>query len=267
MNSRRAIAFFTITASTLISQISLAETKIGTSGNVKAEISYQEKPQYEYQVHLKIFRGGKKLLDIHEPQKDVSDKPVVGIDPDNKLPVLDLDGNKEPEVIADFFTGGAHCCTYSLIYRYQSKEKRYTVKRFDWGNVGYELKDLNNDKLPEFRSADDRFAYAFASYAASGFPLQIWQYRQGKMIDVTRKYPKLIRANALELWQSYQQAKKEDGEVKGLLTAYLADKYLLGESVDGWKRVKQVYKASDRDQYFAAVRKFLGETGYLKVRS
>jgi hypothetical protein len=264
MNYRNQIASFTIIASCLTSQISLAETKVGTSGNVKAEISYQEKPKYEYQVHLKIFRGGKKLLDRHEPQKDVSDRPVVDIAPENQLPVLDLDGNKEPEIIVDFFTGGAHCCTYSLIYRYQTQEKRYTVKRFDWGNVGYQLVDLNKDKLPEFRSADDRFAYAFVSYAASGFPLQIWQYRQGKMIDVTRKYPKLVRANALELWQSYQRAKKEDIEVKGLLAAYLADKYSLGESVDGWKRVKQVYKAQDKEQYFAALRKFLRETGYIK---
>jgi hypothetical protein len=84
------------------------------------------------------------------------------------------------------------------------------------------------------------------------------------MVDVTRKYPKLVRANALEHWQSYQRAKQEDAEVKGLLTAYLADKYLLGESADGWKRVKQVYKAKDREQYFAAVRKFLRETGYIK---
>jgi hypothetical protein len=264
MNYRYAIAFVTITASCFISQTTLAATKIGTSGNIKAEISYREQPKYEYQVHLKIFRGKKKVLDRRDPQKEVSDRPVVDIDPDNKLPVLDLDGNKEPEVIVDFYTGGAHCCTYSLIYRYQTQEKRYTVKRFDWGNVGYELVDLNKDKIPEFRSADDRFAYAFASYAASGFPLRVWQYRQGKMVDVTRKYPKLVRANALEHWQSYQRAKQEDAEVKGLLTAYLADKYLLGESVDGWKRVRQVYKAKDREQYFAAVRKFLRETGYSK---
>jgi hypothetical protein len=263
MNYHKSIACLVIAASCLISQTAFAETKTGILGNVKAEISYQESPKNEYQVHLKIFRRGKKALDTREPQRDVSDRPVVDIAPENQLPVVDLDGNKEPEIIADFFTGGAHCCTYSLIYQYQTKQKRYTVKRFDWGNVGYELVDLNNDKVPEFRSADDRFAYAFASYAASGFPLQIWQYRQGKMINVTRKYPKLIRANALETWKSYQEAKKQKAEIKGFLTAYLADKYSLGESADGWKRVKQVYTAKDRDRYFAEVRSFLKKTGYL----
>lgn len=171
------LAFLTLTAPIFVSQISLAETKITTSGNVKAEISYQEKAPNEHSVRLQIFRGKKRFLDKRQPQAAISDLPVVSIAPENKLPVVDLDGNKEPEIIADFFTGGAHCCTYSLIYRYQVRQKRYLVNRFNWGNVGYELIDLNNDKIPEFRSADDRFAYAFASYAASGFPLQIWQYR------------------------------------------------------------------------------------------
>lgn len=264
MNCRRAIATLTIATYCFTSQISLAETKISTSGNVKAEMFYQEKVANEYSVLLRIYRGKKKFFEKRQPQDAIYDLPVVSIAPENKLPVVDLDGNQEPEVIADFFTGGAHCCTYSLIYRYSTPQKRYVVNRFNWGNGGYELIDLNNDKLPEFRSTDDRFAYAFASYAASGFPLQIWQYRPGKMLNVTRKYPKLVRGNALELWTSYQQAKKQNGEVKGLLAAYLADKYSLGESVDAWNRVRQTYKASDRQQYFAELRSFLRKNGYIK---
>jgi hypothetical protein len=204
------------------------------------------------------------LLIINLQYLDAFALPVGGLFTDNKLPILDLDGNKEPEVIADFFTGGAHCCTYSLIYRYDSKFQQYKRIRQEWGNGAYRLQDLDKDGLPEFNSRDDRFAYAFTAYAASGYPLQIWQYRQGKMIDVTRRYPKLIFNHASELWQTYTQLRQQGDDGKGFLAAYLADKYLLGQGQDGWQRVQQAYKKSDRAQYFAQLRKFLRESGYMK---
>jgi len=188
---------------------------------------------------------------------------VVALADENALHVKDLDGDKEPEVIADFFTGGAHCCTYSLIYRYEPAQNRYTSIRHDWAHTGYNLKDLDKDGLPEFNSFDNSFAYAFASFAGSGFPVQIWQYRQGKMIDVTRRYPQLIYSNAFENWQYYTEARHKGYEVKGLLAAYLADKYLLDQSQDGWRRVQQEYQDSDHTQYFSSLRNFLRETGYI----
>ncbi|WP_256874547.1 hypothetical protein [Nostoc sp. C057] len=54
----------------------------------------------------------------------------------------------------------------------------------------------------------------------------------------------------------------DDG--KGFLAAYLADKYLLNQGQDGWQRVQQAYKKSDRTKFFADLRKFLRETGYIK---
>ncbi|MBH8561303.1 hypothetical protein I8748_03780 [Nostoc sp. CENA67] len=256
------LAILSITA--VLSQPGRAETIAGQSGNVRAQISYEKPEEYQYKnVRLRIVRAGQTILDKKLPQESEYDRPI-GEFTDNKLPVLDLDGNKEPEVIADFFTGGAHCCTYSLIYQYNSKSKQYIQTRHEWGNGGYRLKDLDKDGLPEFDSQDDRFAYAFTAYAASGYPLQIWQYHQGKMIDVTRRYPKLIANHASELWQTYTEARQQGDDGKGFLAAYLADKYLLGQGQDGWKRVQQAYKKSDRNQYFADLRKFLGETGYIK---
>jgi len=83
------------------------------------------------------------------------------------------------------------------------------------------------------------------------------------MIDVTRSYPQLIYSNAFENWQNYTEALHKGYEVKGLLAAYLADKYLLDQSQDGWRRVQQAYQDSDRTQYFSRLRNFLRETGYI----
>ncbi|WGV25447.1 hypothetical protein [Halotia branconii] len=258
------IGLAVLSMSAVFTQPSTAETIAGQSGNVQAKISYDKPEEYQYKnVRLQIIRAGQTVLDQKLPQESEYDRPA-GVFTDNKLPVLDLDGNQEPEVIADFFTGGAHCCTYSLIYRYDSKSKKYTQVRHDWGNGGYRLQDVDKDGLPEFESRDDRFAYAFTAYAASGYPLQIWQYRQGKMIDVTRRYPKLIYNDAFELWKTYNQARQQGDDGKGFLAPYLADKYLLGQGQDGWQRVQQAYQKSDRLQYFANLRKFLRETGYTK---
>ncbi|WP_427160194.1 hypothetical protein ACQFX9_00305 [Aliinostoc sp. HNIBRCY26] len=250
---------------TAINQPAQADTITGESGNVRAEISFEKPEEFQYKnVRLQIKRAGKTVLNQNLPQESEYDRPIGGLFTD-KLPVLDLDGNKEPEVMADFFTGGAHCCTYSLIYRYNSKSQQYQKIRHDWGNGGYQLKDLDKDGKPEFISRDDRFAYAFTSYAASGYPIQIWQYRQGKMIDVTRRYPKEVASHAAEVWKTYTEIRQQgEDEGKGFLAAYLADKYLLGQGQDGWRRVQQAYKKSDRNQYFTELRKFLRETGYTR---
>ncbi|MBE9004678.1 hypothetical protein IQ259_06435 [Fortiea sp. LEGE XX443] len=279
LNNFRALLSQSLIGLAVFSQIAIfaqpssAETLTGQLGNIRAEISYDKPEEYQYKnVRLQIRRGDKIVLDKKLPQESEYDRPVGGFNnQESKLPVLDLDGNKEPEVVADFFTGGAHCCTYSLIYRYDSKSEKYTQMRHEWGNAGYRFNDVDKDGLMEFESRDDRFAYAFTAYAASGYPLQIWQYRQGKMVDVTRRYPKLIYNHATELWKTYTEIQQQGDDGRGFLAAYLADKYLLGQGEDGWKRVREAYTKSDasgglrqRAQYFADLRKFLRKTGYMK---
>lgn len=244
-------------------------TKTTQQGNVKAELSY-EKVQTEgipetRNLQLKIQRSNQTVFD-KAPNVSEYDRPTIDWSAEDRMNagfmVRDLNGDKEPEVIADFYTGGAHCCTYSLIYHYDAKQKQYVESRVAWGNLGYRLKDFEGDGKLEFYSADDSFAYAFASYAGSAFPIKILRFETGEMVDVTRKYPKQIYSDAYRLWESYQQIKAQDSEVKGVLAAYLADKYLLGQQADGWKQLETAYQESDREEYFASLRKFLKETGY-----
>jgi hypothetical protein len=248
-----------------------AETvKTAEQGNVRAELSYEKVateglPQVK-NMRLKISRAGTVVLN-QAPIDNEYDRPLVDFtnstnNGEESFAVRDLDGDKEPEVVVDFYTGGAHCCTYSLIYRWVPNQNRYEPINHPWGNVGYTLKDLDRDGRPEFESADNRFAYAFASYAGSGMPIQIWKYEKGQMTDVTRRYPKLVYADATRWWQVYNEAKSRDGEVKGILAAYLATKYLLGQQQDGWQRVQQIYGGSDRQDFFNNLRQFLKETGY-----
>lgn len=265
-------------ATLLPASAAMAITKTVQSGAVRAQLSYQEAesdfPRFT-DLHLKIIRNGQTLIDQPVPESEGS-WPLVGLDSDwakerekSSFQVQDLDADGEPEVLADFFTGGAHCCTYSLIYRYNPTQKTYSVLNQFWGNGGYQMKNLDKDRVPEFHSRDDRFAYAFGSYAGSGYPLQIWQYRQGKMVDVTRQYPQLIYNDAYQWWQIYTENREQDTIEfgKGPLAAYLADKYLLGQGQDGWRRVRQAYQGSDRQKFFTELRQFLQENGYASPNS
>jgi len=276
---RQSLVWLGILSATLLPvAAATATTKTAQAGNVKAELDYQ-KAHTEFtqfnNLRLKITRAGKLLLNQPLPDSE-GNWPLVALETgwgrenaQAAFQVRDLDANQEPEVLIDLFTGGAHCCTYSLIYRYNPNTQTYNSDRFEWGNGGYKLQDLDKNGVPEFNGRNDAFAYAFASYAASAYPIQIWQYRQGKMVDVTRQYPKLIYNDAYGWWQAFQENKDNDVDYgKGLLAAYLADKYMLGQGQDGWQKVQQAYKGPDRQQYFAELRRFLGKTGYIagKVR-
>ncbi len=234
--------------------------QVAQLGKVRAELYYQRDGENDFlykNLRLRLLRNNQLLLEqkLSSGASDAADAPM-------QLVVQDLDGDREPEVLLDSFTGGAHCCTYSTIYYYNANRGKYYYIRQNWGDIGYDLKDLDGNGLPKFVSADDNFAYAFSSFAASGFPLQVWQYRQGQLLNVTRHYPKKIYNDAADYWQSYEEAKKNDSEVKGMLAAYLADKYLLDQSQDGWQQVHQAYQDSDRQQFFHDLRQFLQKAGY-----
>ncbi len=274
MYYKRLVVGVSLLSAVLTAQTAIAATKTAQSGAVKAELSYQKENTDFNQfknIQLKITRAGKTLVDQPLPESE-GNWPMVALETDwgkekaaKTFQVRDFDGNQEPEILIDLFTGGAHCCSYSLIYRYNPTIQKYSYMRQDWGNGGYQIQDLNKDGVPEFQSRDDAFAYAFGSYAGSGYPLQIWQYRQGKMVDVTRQYPKLIYDDAYYWWQAFVERRNDMVEYgKGPIAAYVANKYLLGQGQDGWKRAQQAYRGPDRQQFFAELQKFLQQTGYIR---
>jgi hypothetical protein len=235
------------------------KTKTAHLGAVRASVSWQP-VRYNVEakrVHLVISRGGRTL--VHRK---------LGPSVPWALRIRDLDANGEPEVIADFYTGGAHCCLFSQIYRYTSSG--YVPLRHMWGDPGYRLRVLGGS--PAFLSADDRFAYAFTSYAGSALPVQVWRYRAGRMLDVTRSLPALVRKDAATLWKSYERERtSEYPDVRGVLAAWMADQYLLGRQDAGWAALQQANARGDLEgdtmwpignAYLAKLRTFLAKNGY-----
>jgi hypothetical protein len=255
-----------------------ATTEMATGGAVTATLSYVQTRDFTYEdLHLKIARGGVVALDA----------PIVaagceyGCWPGSVLyedrasvDVLDLDGDGEPEVVVDLFTGGAHCCLIAQIFSSQGGlVPSYARDEHNFLDPGYRLRDLNGDGISEFQSADGRFAYAISSFAGSGMPVQVWRFQRGELIDVTGEFPDLIRADSRYWWKRYRRYASARPPYNdpglGALAAWAGDEYRLGHGRRVQKELERALRRGWLDSYFGSGRRtvrnlntLLRETGY-----
>ena len=158
----------------------------------------------------------------------------------------DVAGPGTPVVALDLYTGYAHCCVDSFI-ALLGHRPRWIVH--DWGSVGYHSSRV--DGRYYFVSGDNRFAYAFTSYAGSAFPVQIWAIdKRDQLVEVTRSLPSRIRADARRAWNGYLLARRDRVERGlGVLAAWCADEYLLD---DGAKCQRELGVALAAEGYLHA---------------
>lgn len=250
-------------------------------GQVTAELTYllddaaQDFRQRFTHLHLRIRRGDAVLFDadVLPLCPGCAAWPASGGAGDaSSVSVSDLEGDGEPEVLLDLYTGGAHCCVYTTFFRFTNGA--YVRRVHSWGNPGFRLRDLGSDGRLELVTGDDRFNYAFSCYACSAVPVLVQRYEQGRLVSVTRSFPRAIRADAARIWSSYRRAVRTRAYPDGVLPAYLADQYLLGRGKAGWARVRAAVARRDwpsmvdarwknRARYLGAVRRFLVRTGYI----
>jgi hypothetical protein len=141
-----------------------------------------------------------------------------------------------------------------------------------WWHTGYRLRDLDEDGVPEFVSYDNRFAYTFSCFACSWFPPQIWIYRSGRFIDVTRHFPGIVSQDARQAWRAARGGRDRSEENAGALAAWTADQCLLDQCTRAWRRLEVwrqrgwIHPALGWDRtpqaYLAHLRRFLHRTGY-----
>jgi hypothetical protein len=258
-----------------------AATETATSGPVTATFTYDHNAsEGTYSsLHLTIRRLDATVLDQAVASPDCGDGcwPGSGASDRKSVTVRDLDKDGEPEVILDLFTGGAHCCVVTQVFRYVASgpSPGYAKVEHNFADPSYRLTDIERDGVPEFKSNDARFAYAVSSYAGSSMPIQIWRFRGGKFVDVTRSYKSLIRADSKRNWRTYRKyirntAPNNDPGLGGLI-AWAGDEYLLGHG----SRVQRELKAALRRGWLnggftrgagtvRAINRFLKSAGYMR---
>jgi hypothetical protein len=150
------------------------------------------------------------------------------------LRVVDLDGDGEPEILVDTYSGGAHCCTITRELTWDGTG--YQSHDLDWQDVTYSVEDVDGDGSQELVGSDPSFAYAFSSYADSAFPVLVYDLVGGVPADTTKKYPRLIQHDAFHWFQAMRHAAR-GRDVRGLLAAYAADEYLLGQGATATREI------------------------------
>jgi hypothetical protein len=235
-------------------------------GAVSASLTWDAADIGAANPHLVVTRAGVAAFD---------GSPVAGSDscrdgycsfaPSGKrkgpLQVLDLDRDGEPEILTDVYSGGAHCCALTEVMHWNGTA--YTTTEAYWGNVGYEVKDLDADGRPELVAADDVFAGAFTSFAASFFPPLVLDYdaaAKGGFRDVTKRFPRVVRSNMRQALHTLRTARRRHYETLGIVAAYVADLYLLGRGREARPYLKRARKRGDlRDIEGAASRRYEGQ--------
>jgi len=268
VNARRLLLPLALVVLVAVPATATAATETASLGSTTAQLSYDKgKFGLFKNVREKIVRGGTTLID--QPAGFSSVCPTCPPNPAFAAPlapsvrVVQLDSSPDPEVVFDLFTGGAHCCFYSQIFRYNGGG--YTSITHDWLDPFYVLRNLNGDGLPEFVSGDGRFAYKFGSFATSWFPPQIWRYDNGTMIDVTRKFPARVSADAASARRHFRRHPRFVG-IAQILLGYTADECLLNRCPKGFKLIRAAGKRGDirhGAKFLRRVKRFLGKTGYL----
>jgi hypothetical protein len=142
------------------------------------------------------------------------------------LRVLDLESDGQPDVVLGLYSGGAHCCFVDQVYSLDPGTMTYVKTEHDFQDAGAAIKNLGGGHF-RFVSASEAFAYVFSDFADSGAPLQIWSFSGRKFHDVTRRYPKLITADAA-VWLRAFKHDLRNGD--GLIAAWAADEDMLGHT-------------------------------------
>ncbi|HVL96325.1 MAG TPA: hypothetical protein VM266_10740 [Solirubrobacteraceae bacterium] len=200
------------------------QEQTATAGQVTARITWKGEFPSARDLRITIDRAGGRLVD-EEPDTRACGRCLSPHE--DALRVLDLDGDAEPEVLLDGTTGGAHCCNVTLVYRFDGTGYR-RIERF-WGNQGYVLEDLDGDARPELNGRDDLFSYVYGAYAESMPPALVLALRHGRLRDVTRSYPDLLRADARYALARYRRlARSRHGNVRPALALYDAAQHRLG---------------------------------------
>jgi hypothetical protein len=197
------------------------------AGPVSATFSYERRllggAGFEYRkLKLVVENGGTTVFD-----GPLCNPATCSLNEQYSLKLQNVAGGPLDEVVVDSYSGGAHCCFLSNVVLVDGPHAGRMLFR-DWGDPGYRG-ELHNGVF-DFVSADDRFAYAFTSFAGSGLPVQVWAIdAAGRFANVTSTRLDLVRADAKQFWTSYVSGRGgTEADVRGVVAAWCADEYLLG---------------------------------------
>jgi hypothetical protein len=210
-----------------------AATYHASLGNVSATLTYQGTYPTPKGTTITISRAGhivyRGAVSAAFCGKLCWPASAYGAGNASPLRVVRLEAGS-PDVVLGLYSGGAHCCFIDEVFA-PSSATRYAKTEINLGDPGARIEALPGNPYAALVTADDSFAYAFTDFAASGLPIKVMRFSGHGFINVTRRYPKLIRSDAANwLVAFYSQASSHYSDSVGVIAAWAADEYLLGRA-------------------------------------
>ncbi|MFZ0043659.1 MAG: hypothetical protein WAK93_20285 [Solirubrobacteraceae bacterium] len=221
------LAAFLVTA-----PAALANTQTATAGNVTATFTYTGHVPNFKNERLSIAQAG--AVDYNLPVTSAfcgkGCWPLSTLVNRPSVHVLNLEGNGQPDVVLDLYSGGAHCCTVEQIFSFDPGTMTYVKTERDFYDAGVKFSDLAHNGREELVTADELFAYEFTDFADSALPIQIFSFSGRRFTNVTRSYPKLIAKDAARWLKAYKARNRRRYQTGvGVIAAWAADEDLLGK--------------------------------------
>jgi hypothetical protein len=197
------------------------------------------------------------ILDTQAEQSSVDAQEAAG-----SLCLGRFSDGAVPVALLALTTGGVHCC---VTVRAVPSDGGAAVDH-DFGNYSPWFRRTATGPL--LVSADNAFAYQFASFAGSGPPVQLFAWNGTAFTDVTRQHLDLVAQDAQNYLALYHDPSQP--EKLGSLAGWMADECLTGNSSTAWAFVDEqqqlgLPEAADyagAGGYQAALRDFLVAQGY-----
>lgn len=192
---------------------------------------------------------------------------------DPPLRFAPLDGAGSADLIVNLYSGGANCCSVLDLFRPSAAlGGQYVLSAsHNFAYAGYRLERIHRRHV--FVTADPSFSTAFTDFADSGLPLQILRLEGVKFVDVTSRYPGLVRLDAIRWMTAYRKARGHNDV--GLIAPWAADEarlgrwssahaYLVSQARAGRLRSTLFPHAASGTRFIAQLETLLRREGYLK---
>ena len=183
----------------------------------------------------------------------------------------DINGDSIPEVIAQEFSGGAHCCTTWHIFS-AGPTLREIPTPGGSGNQDevFPLVDIGHDGKFELRVVDWTFAYWNTGFAYSPVVMIFYVWRDGQYVFA----PELIRRPHLspeELERMAQKLSWDDADptsFEGVPTTFWADLLdLIGtgnaDQIDVFTEIAWPHAKAGKERFLASFREQLRKSPYI----
>lgn len=142
-------------------------------------LRFLEDPEIGFIDTLQVLKGDALVYEglfeafltmVQEPPGSEFGVLPLGLD-------VDATGDGKPDFVLQSYSGGAHCCYYTLVL--EREPELAVLAEFDGANTPANLENLDGDPALEVRLLDWTFAYWKTSYAESPAPEVILDLQEG----------------------------------------------------------------------------------------